>query len=167
MLGSCFFGCATVPERQTAVHSTQCGDQVVSFMLPVRWQSTPASSSNARTFIPSDVSQAPALEIHFNRRTERGPSGDDRAAQERLARKYLADLRRMNWPEAGMILDDVLTMPDGRKILQWLELSNTRHLVSFVFLGSCVMEINMWGEATSDARARRDFSDLVTSLKIE
>jgi hypothetical protein len=107
------------------------------------------------------------LEIRFKPRTERAGAGDDRAAQERLARKYLADLRRTNWPDAGMILDEVLIQPDGRYILRWLELSNTRHLVSFVFLGSCVVEINMWGEATSDARARRDFSDLVTSLKIQ
>ena len=166
-MGGSFVGCATVPQRQAAAYSLQCGGETVSFALPARWQSTPASRTNAVTFIPSDVSDAPALEVTVTPRRSPLRGSDDRAAQERLARKYLADLRRTNWPDAGMLLEEVLIMPDGRNILQWLELSNVRHLVSFVSLGSCVVEINMWGEATLDSRARRDFSDLVRSLKTE
>ncbi len=66
-----------------------------------------------------------------------------------------------------MILEHILSMPDGRRILQWLELSNVHHLFSFVPFDSCVVEINMWGEATDDARAQQDFAALVASLHVE
>ena len=152
-----------MPQPSPAAYSLQCAGATVSFVLPARWQSRPASR-NGLTFTPSDVSDAPALEVAVTPRRSQSRERDDRAAQERLAREYLADLRRTNWPDAGMLLEEVLIMPDGRYILQWLELSNARHLVSFVPIGRCIVEINMWGEATSDMRARRDFEALVKSL---
>jgi hypothetical protein len=92
---------------------------------------------------------------------------DDYAAQEKLIHEYLADLRQTNWRDAGILREDKLVNRDGREILQWLELSNTRHLVSFIPFPECIAEINMWGEEIDQPESRADFKFVVNSFRVE
>ena len=165
--GMCSASCAAVKQPEPTVYTLHCGAHRLRFAFPTRWYPQPASSRNALIFAPGSPTNAPAVQITVTPRKPALQGLDDYAAQERLVHDYLVDLRRTSWSDAGILREDKLRSRDDREIFQWLELSNTRHLVSFVPFQECVAEINMWGEEIDQPASRDDFKIVVSSLRVE
>lgn len=146
-------------------YTLSCGSSSISFSLPSRWKSLPQDRANALVFALDKATNAPSIGVTATPRSANLiDSRDEVAEQTRLAEDYLADLRRTNWKDAGMIRNEKFNVANGRTILQWLEVSNLRHLVSFVPQGKCVLEVNMWAKAVDNPEAQRDFAMILESV---
>jgi hypothetical protein len=147
-------------------YTLECSASSVSFSLPSRWKPLPENRANALVFALDKATNAPSIGVTATPRSaDLIDSRDEFAEQEHLAEDYLADLRRTNWKNAGMIRNEKFTVANGRTILQWLQVSNVRHLVSFVPQGKCVLEVNMWGKAIDNPEAQRDFAIILESAR--
>jgi hypothetical protein len=157
------------PEQASSVQYTlSCGSSSISFSVASRWKPLPENRANIRVFALNRATNAPSIEVTATpRSSEQIDDRNDLGEQTGLAEDYLASLRRTNWKDAGMIRNEKFTVADGRTILQWLEVSNVRHLVSFIPQGKCVLEVNMWGNAVDNPEARRDFAAILESVHVK
>ncbi|HEY2714173.1 MAG TPA: hypothetical protein VGI60_16805 [Chthoniobacterales bacterium] len=170
-------GCSSLPKTTDDVYVLPCQNRQIEFVIPPRWKPEPQQRLEAVQFAVGAINKRgiplgiPMLSVSVQTREQpattdnNDPESADIVEQEKIADEYLKQMRGENFTRAGIIQKGSIMRPDGRTILQWLEVSNTTHLFSFVPEGQCTVEVNMWGEATKEPASLRDFETIVDSIK--
>lgn len=176
-------GCASAP-RQTAaskeaadIYVLPCKSRQIEFAIPSRWHPEPQQHLDAVQFAYGPVNQAgvplgmPMLVVDVQPRPAPAPIGNndpqdaDLLEQEKIAQDALQQIRKEGFAQAGIVKNGRITRPDGRVIQRWLEVSNVKHIVSFIPDGECTVEVNMWAAAADEPESLADFEAVVGSVK--